>query len=411
VLGATVTLPIAYLTCRSALAGTDSSLEDAARAAGASPIQVLLRITVPMLRPAVLNCAVLIFALSLEMLGIPLILGPPANINFLASYLYDSWSTSVIPDPPFVSAGAVLLLLAVSLLLVVRARVLGGERRFIAAGSRGGGTFHPLKLGRWRWPLSIGLGSYIVLTCLIPLIGLVLMSGVTALTTLEAPWHLLTAENWHTILTDSTFRRSIVNSLVLAAAGGLASVALVTIAALIAHRSRFALRKTIAPLLIYPRSTPGIILGIGFFWAYLMVGPGAYVRNNLVGELIALSVRNITLAYVVIYPSLRRLNDEFDRASQAAGARWWTTARRILVPLLRPAMVAAFVLMFITILSDYDPVVFLQKPGTETMGVTMLQYWQQGVVGPVAALAVLQMVIVGAALAAGYPLVRRLRRA
>jgi iron(III) transport system permease protein len=157
---------------------------------------------------------------------------------------------------------------------------------------------------------------------------------------------------------------------------------------------------------------PGIILGIGFFWSYLMVSPpGAQVRNNLWGELIALSVRNITLAYVVIYPSLARINDEFDRAARASGAGWWTISGRILLPMLRPSLLAAFLLMFVSILNDYDPVVFLQKPGTEIIGVTMLQYWQQGVVGPVAALAVVQVLIVAVVLAIGSRAIRRIRHA
>jgi iron(III) transport system permease protein len=411
VLGAVITIPIVYLTVQSSLAGTDSSLEDAARSSGAGPVRVIARVTVPMLRPAILNCTLLIFALCLEILGIPLFLGTPSNIDFYASYLYRSWNSSVTADPPFVSAGAVLLLLVVSGLLILRARLSGSEQRFIAAGARGGGAHRPLDLGRWRWPASIGLAIYIGITCAIPLLGLVLMSCVKALSTLEVPWHLFTAENWHLVATDPTLRRSITDSLLIAGGGGAATVLLVAAATLIAHRSGFPLRRTLAPALIYPRAVPGVILGIGFFWTYLMFTPGALVRNNLWGELIALCVRNLTLAYLVIYPSLARINAEFDRAARSSGAGWWTIARRILLPILRPPLLAAFVLMFITLLSDYDPVVFLQKPGTEVLGVTMLQTWQRGVVGPVAALAVVQVVIVAVVLLLGARVLRRLRRA
>jgi iron(III) transport system permease protein len=410
-LGAVITIPVVYLTVQAALAGTDSSLEDAARSAGARPWRVITRVTLPMLRPALVNCTVLIFALCLEILGIPLFLGAPSNIDFYASYLYRSWSSGANPDPAFVSAGAVLLLVVVSGLLILRARLSGSEQRFIAAGARGGGTYRPLDLGRWRWPASIGLGAYIGVTCVIPLLGLVLMSCVKALTTLVAPWHLFTADAWHTVASDPTLRRSITNSLLIAGGGGAATVLLVAAATLIAHRSGFPLRRTLAPALIYPRAVPGVILGIGFFWTYLMFTPGALVRNNLWGEAIALCVRNLTLAYVVIYPSLARINAEFDRAARSSGAGWWTIARRILLPILRPALLAAFVLMFITLLGDYDPVVFLQKPGTEVLGVTMLQTWQRGVVGPVAALAVIQVVIVAIVLLLGARVLRRLRRA
>jgi iron(III) transport system permease protein len=411
VLGASVTVPIVFLTCHAALAGTDTALENAARSAGAGPLQVIMRITLPMLRPTILNSALLIFALSLEVLGIPLFLGAQSNINFVASYLYQSWSGSVVPDPPFVSAGAVLLLVVVSLLLVVRSRLLGSEQRFMVASVRGGNTFQPLRLGRSRALLSAAVAVFIAVTSVIPLLGLVLMSGVRALTTLVAPWHLFTASNWDHVLHDATYRRSITNSLIIATIGGAVTVAFVALATLVAHRSRFALRRTIGPLLIYPRAVPGIILGMGFFWAFLMIQPGAYVRNNIWGEMIALCARNITLAYVVLYPSLSRINTEMDQAAQAAGAGWWLTTRRVLLPMLRPSLVATFLLMFVTLLNDYDPVVFLQKPGTEVIGVTMLQYWQQGVVGPVAALAVVQVLIVGVVLGIGAAAFRRTRHA
>ncbi len=410
-LGAVITLPIAYLTAASALSGTDSSLEDAARSAGAGPMRVIARVTLPMLRPAVLNCTVLIFALSLEILGIPLFLGAPSNIDFYASYLYKSWNNSLTPDPPFVSAGAMLLLVVVSLLLVVRARLSGTEQRFSITAPRRAGAHRPLDLGRWRWPASVGLGAFIGVTSVVPLLGLILMSCVRALTTLEAPWRLFTGYNWTTVATDATLRRSVGDSLLIAGAGGTATVILVAAATLIAHRSRFPLRRALAPALVYPRAVPGVILGIGFFWTYLMFTPGALVRNNLWGEAIALCVRNLTLAYVVLYPSLARISTELDHAARTSGAGWWTIARRILLPILRPALLAAFVLMFIALLSDYDPVVFLQKPGTEVLGVTMLQYWARGVVGPVAALAVVQVVIVAVVLLLGAGVLRRSRRA
>ena len=412
VLAAAVALPIAFLTCQAALAGTDSALEDAARSAGASPPQVIRRVTLPILRPAILNSAVLIFALALEVLGLPLILGPPANIDFYASYLYKSWTTNVLPDPPFVSAGAVLLLVVVSVLLLIRMRLLGSEQRFVVTSTRGGGAYRPMDLRRWRWPLAVTVGAFITVTSIIPLLGLVLMSSVRALTRLQPPWELLTTDNWNQVATDVTLRRAITNSLLIAIVGGALTVVLIAAATLIAHRSGFFLRRTLAPVLVYPRAVPGIILGIGFFWSYLLVNPpGGSVRNNIWGELIALSVRNLTLAYIVIYPSLARINSEFDRAARAAGAGWWTIARRILLPILRPALLAAFVLMFVTLLNDYDPVVFLQKPGTEIIGVTMLQYFQRGVAGPVAALAVVQILIVAVVLTIGWRAITRARHA
>ena len=398
-LGAVVALPVAFLTCRAALAGSDGTLEQAALSAGARPATVLRRITLPLLRPAILNSGILIFALLLETLGIPLFLGTPANLNFYASYLYKGWVNGATPDPPFVSAGAVLLLATVTILLVLRTRLLGSEQRFVVTSSRRSNDT-PLDLGRWRFGWTAITGGFVLLASVIPLAGLALMSSVKQLTILVPPWHLWTDANWHAILNEPTLRRSIQNSLVIAAIGAVLSVVVVAIATLIAHRSRFSLRRTLPALLVYPRAIPGIILGVGFFWTFLIVDfPGAFLRNSIWGELLALCVRNLTVAYVVIYPSLVRMNPELELAATASGAGWWTTARRIVVPILRPALLAALALMFIILLNDYDPVVFLQKTGTEILGVTMLHSWEKGLPGQVASLALIQVLTVGVVLA------------
>ncbi|HEX4539173.1 MAG TPA: iron ABC transporter permease [Acidimicrobiales bacterium] len=412
VLGSVVTIPITFLTCQVSLQGSDTTLENAAVSSGASPGAVLRRITIPLLRPAILNSSILVFALSLEILGIPLFLGTPANINLYASYLYNGWGNSTTPDPPFVSAGAILLLIVVTILLIARTRLLGSEQRFIVPASRGPAKVPPLDVGRWRLGWLAFTGAFVAFASLVPLVGLVLMSSVKELTILVAPWHLWTSGNWHQIITNHGFRNAIINSIIIATIGSLLTVMFVAIATLIAHRSRFRLRHTLPAILVYPRAIPGIVLGIGFFWSYLLVNvPGSFLRNSIWGEMLALSIRNITIAYVVLYPSLAKITREFDDASTASGATWWTTGRRITLPIVRPAMLTALVLMFITLLSDYDPLVFLQKPGTEVMGVTMLQAWQKGEPGQVAAMAVIQLAIVGLVIIGATRLVRRVSRA
>ena len=146
-------------------------------------------------------------------------------------------------------------------------------------------------------------------------------------------------------------------------------------------------------------------IGIGFFWTYLLTwGIGDWLRGSIWGIMLAFCVRNLPFAYIVMYPTLARIGEELDRAGRAAGAGWWTTSRRIVLPLLRPAIFAAFVLMFIELLNDYDPALFLVKPGSEVIGTTMLSQFIQGMVGPVAALAMVQVLVTVAVLALGAKL-------
>jgi iron(III) transport system permease protein len=385
-------LPVAYMTCEAALARADSSLEDAARSAGASPLRVLRKVTIPMLRPALLNSATLIFTLTIASLGIPLLLGTPRNIQFVSTYLYLQWTNATLPDPATVSAGAFLLLLVATGLLLLRNRLLGAEARYVSVAGKAGRNAM-LSLRGWRVPLAVSIALYLILSTLIPVLGLAVMSFVVVLTPLVAPWKLATWSNWH-MLTTGEFHRAIVNSLEISLVGAVLATALVAIATLVAHRSRFPLRRTMPFLLLYPRATPGIIIGIGFFWTYLLTwGIGSWLRGSIWGIMIAFVVRNLPFAYVVMYPTLARIGEELDRAGRASGAGWWRTSRSIVLPLLRPAIFSAFILMFVEILCDYDPALFLVKPGNEVIGTTMLSQFIQGMVGPVAALAMVQVII------------------
>ena len=227
------------------------------------------------------------------------------------------------------------------------------------------------------------------------------MSVVVILTPLVAPWHLLTWDHWQT-LGQGEFLRSIEHSAVISVVGAVLTTAVVAIATLVAHRSRFPLRRTLPFVMLYPRATPGLIIGIGFFWAFLLTGAvGDFFRTSIWGIMLAFCVRDLPFAYVVMYPTLARIGEELDRAGRSVGAGWWTTSRRIVLPLLRPAIFASFVLMFVELLNDYDPALFLIKPGTEVIGTTMLQEFIQGLTGPVAALAMVQVAVTVVVLAVG----------
>jgi iron(III) transport system permease protein len=117
--------------------------------------------------------------------------------------------------------------------------------------------------------------------------------------------------------------------------------------------------------------------------------------------MLALSIRSITLAYFVMSSAFGTVSESVDDAARSAGANWWTAMTRIAFPILRPALYASFILLFISILNDYDPALFLVTPGHEIIGVTMLDAAQQGTIGPVAALAMVQVGITIAAIAVG----------
>jgi iron(III) transport system permease protein len=402
VLGTAVAVPVVFLVCQATLAGIDSSLENSARSVGASPLRVLGRVTVPMLRPALLNAGLLVFTLSIESLGIPLVLGSPQGHDLIASYLYNTWSNAFTPDPPMVSAGATVLLACACALLLLRSKLLGDQARFVSAGGRGAAATGRVQLGTLpRLVLGALLGLYLAATTFAPIVALALNSVVSELTPLIAPWHLLTAANWQAI-GQGTYAQSIRNSVEIALVGGVVTAGLVALATAVAHRSRFRLRRTPPFMLLFPRAIPGIVIGIGFFWAFLLVNPpGHTLLNSIWGIALALSIRSATLAYFVMSSAFATVSESLDDAARSGGATWWTTMTRITLPVLRPALLVSFILLFISILNDYDPALFLVTPGNQIMGVSMLTTLQKGATGPVAALAMVQVAITIVAIAVG----------
>jgi iron(III) transport system permease protein len=287
----------------------------------------------------------------------------------------------------------------------------------LRSGQRFIGTAHPagrpkpLDLGPWRLPMSASVVAFLAAAVVIPVAGLAISSVVRVFTPLIAPWELLTLDNWRQLTTTGLLTDSIVHSVLIAFVGGIVTTFAIAIATLVAHRSGFRLRAVEGALLLYPRAIPGIIIGMGFFWSFLLVNPpGGYLRNSIWGVAIALCVRNITLAYVVLLPSVMRISAELDAAARTVGAGWWTISTRVLLPLLRPALIAAFLLMFVTLLNDYDPAVFLVTLNSQIMGVTILQTYQKGLAGPVAALAMVQIAMTVFVLGIGALILRRQAR-
>ena len=220
VLGTAVAVPVVFLVCQAALSGMDSSLEDAARSVGAPALRVLGQVTLPMLRPALVNAGLLVFTLSIESLGIPLVFGSPQGHDFVASYLYDQWSSAFTPGPPVVSAGATVLLGCACALLLLRGRLLQDQARFVAISGRSGATGSVRLPTAARLVLGMLLGLYVAVTTFAPIAALGLSSVTTQLTPLIAPWHLFTAGNWR-VIGHGEFASSIRNTVEIAPASAI----------------------------------------------------------------------------------------------------------------------------------------------------------------------------------------------
>lgn len=386
--------PIAYLFCANALRNSDASLEGAAQSVGAGPFRILWSVIIPMLRPPIVYSSVLVFSMSIETLSIPLLYGQPADITVFATFLYKNGLQSVDPDYGILGAASVIILLVTVLLVAVQAKLLKDAKRFVSV--RGKAT-RPrlLDLGWIKWLAVAFITIYVVIGALIPILGLVMRSFTKIFTPLQNPFLSLTMGNYQRIFEFPAYVGSIRNSLIVAGVGAVLVSVLAVIAVVVSKRSTFRYRKVIEYLALAPQAMPGLIIGIGLFWAFafLPFNIGSLLQGTIWAIIIGFGLRALPSAFGSISPAVMQIGEELDNAARVNGADWLKMFLRILVKLLTPAFVAAMVLTFVVMMKEYSPAIFLGSADTAVIGTTMLELWVQGNTGSVAALATIQIII------------------
>jgi iron(III) transport system permease protein len=205
---------------------------------------------------------------------------------------------------------------------------------------------------------------------------------------------VLTLANFEYLMEYPVYARSIWNSFVVSGVGGILATALIALVTIIALRSQFRWREPLHYVALFPRAVPGVVAGIGFFYAFALLPGLGGVRNTVWILVVAFTMRYIPVGLGAVAPMLMQVSADLDSAARVQGADWWTASRRIILPLLRPALVACFTVLFISFFKEYTTAIFLFAPGSEVTGTTLLQAWTQGELGVVAALATIQVVVV-----------------
>ncbi len=389
----TALAPLTYLYCMSSVKTIDPALESAARISGCGPIKTLWKVTMPLLKPAIWASATLNFMLAVELLALPLLLGGPAGLQFLITFLYEQGIEANSPDYSVVAACALLLIGVISLLIMWQTRSMGDTRKYVTVGGKAARQ-RLLGLGKWRWPLCLAVSIYLGITVLCVLGAVILRSATSMLSPYMPISELLTFENYQALFSFPEYIRSITNTALVAIVGGALGTVLVAATAVVSLRSDWGLRKPLQFIALYPRAVPGLLVGIGVFWAVAWI-PGLQVIQNTIWILIfAVLMRHFPTGLGAVTPSLHQISQDLDRSARVSGATWLTTTRRIVLPQLYLPLAACYLLLVIHFIKEYASVVFLFGPGSEMLGTTMLSFWVQGEQGAVAALAVLQIAMV-----------------
>jgi iron(III) transport system permease protein len=362
---------VRFLLMTPAFRAMDAALEDAARASGSGNLGVLWRITIPILAPAILASTALGFIRSLESLEIELVLGIPAGIYVVPTKIWDyiHW------EPPLYDRATALcsifLVFVFFLIWLHRIFLRGKEFTTISGRSYMVRTF---SLGRWRWATCAFCLLFIVVMIILPLATLIMGTFMEFFGNFETE-HVWTTRHWTAVFTDAVFLRSLKNTLILGLGAGIVGTLLYALISYLIVRTRLAGRGVVDILSWLPWALPGVLISLALLWAVL--GSGDYVKliyGTISVLVLAIIIKEMPLGTQIIKAGVLQISNELEEASSASGATWLAGFRRVMLPLLKPTMVAVGIIVFISAARDIPTVIFLATNQSRTLSLLMLDY-------------------------------------
>src|SRR5262252_9448400 len=377
--------PYVYLFVIAPMRQMDPALEDAARVHGAGFWTTLRLVTIPLLLPALLSAALIVFVTSAGLFDVPLALASPRGIRAMPTEIFQ-----LVQYPSDLGRAAAfgVIVMAVTVLFTVLQRLYIDRRRFETVTGKG---YRPriiaLRSAGRLGALALEI-MYIGCAVVLPVIAL-LMVSLSSIWTGTLSYATLTLRNFeYVIFNYSLTQNAILNSLFLAVTGATLGVSISALQAYYVNRSTGTQRALTDAILSLPLGIPGIILGLGF----LILAIRTPLYSTLTIILIAYVARFFPFATRTVAAMLTTINPELEQSARASGASWLQTMRYVLAPLVMPAVVAAWLMLFVVFIRELGATILLYAQGTETISVALVVLSERSF-GYVAALAVIQLML------------------
>ena len=386
------TFPFVYLLAASALESVDASMEESAQILGAGRWRTALAVTAPLVAPAVLSGALVAFVNAIALFGSQVIIGLPGRVFTLPTRIYALFD---YPPQYGLASAMSLIFVAITVLALVLQRHYLARRSYVTLGGKGSRP-QVIDLGPFRWSVfAFGVVVFLV-SVLAPYVTLLAVS-------ISKSWGLgfwqnLTLQHYRFVLFDyDVTRRAMWNSLLLAGATATLAVLLGSLIGWIDLRTTVRGRKLLDYASLIPLGLPGIVVAVALiqFWLRMplpIYGTLTIILLAYTGRYVPLGVRSANAAFRQIDPSL-------EETARVTGAGWLRTFTSVTLPLARPGLFAGWLLVFVPALQELSASILLFSSGSITLAVAVYNLYETGALEPVAALAIVTMVIITAAIA------------
>jgi iron(III) transport system permease protein len=347
----------------------DATLEEASRTSGAGVLGTLTRIVVPAVAPAVLVVLLASLIRSFEAFEVELVLGTPIQFAVYSTKIYGLLNQSPVNYGAATALSMIILLAALPLVLL---QFWVSRRRSYATMT---GHSKPTRtaLHRWRWPVT-ALVFGIALLCTVVPVGSMILGSLMGLFGYFDAREVWTLRHWQAVLGEPRFTRAVGNTVLLGVGTAVAGVFLYSLMAYVTVRTRFAARWAFDILTWVPFTIPGIVLGLAYLLFVLDTPPLKTAYGSMGLLVLASTLAVMTVTMQLLKSNMLQLSFDLEEASRTAGASWWYTFRRIVVPLLMPAVTVAGIIAFATAARQVAVIVPLTTSQTEPLAVLQLGY-------------------------------------
>ena len=395
---------VAFVMIGAVMKSMDPALEEASQVLGAGRLRTMLKVTLPLVLPGVLGAAIFVFAEMLGSFSAALVLGLPNRFYVVTTAMYQLVSQY---PPRFPQAAA----LGVSLFAVMFAMVYI-YRRIVSRGSYvtiTGKAFRPraMDVGAARWALFIVCLVYLAIAVLLPVLTL-LYASFQRLATAFPRLENFTLANYATALSLDAVRSALWNSLLLGGATAGVGVLLMGFLSWLIYRSRLPGAGAIEYVLMFPQAVPRLVFAFGMLWAWLIFPLPIYGTLWLL--LIAYLTVFLPLGIRTISGVMLQIDRTLEESAQMCGASWGYRLRTVTMPLLRPGLIAAALLLFIASVRELGASILLMGPKAKVITPAIVESWFSTSTELTAAMALLQTLAVAVALVLLFAVARRASR-
>ena len=386
--------PFVYMQVVSALERMDPTLEESARIAGAGQLHVIRTITLPLTVPAISSGVLLVLITSLSNYGIPSMVGYSKGIFTLPTMIVELMNRA---GGSFVgirqaAALSIVLFIVVAIALLIQRRLLTHGRYDIIKGK----SMRPMliKLRGAKIPLLIISFVFLALVVVAPIVMIILVSFNKA-------WGLpFTAENLtfmhyvNVVTKNKMVTDSVKNSLFLAFSAGLICLLLGTMLAYVIYKVKPRGGALLEMMAVLPYSLPGTVMSIGCILAWSGAFFGISLYNTIWIILVAYIARYLSYVLKSSSAALQQVHPSLEEAARSCGASHYDALKDVTLPLIKPAMLSGFFLVFLPCMRELTTSILLYGPKTRTLGVAIYQLRTNGQINQAAALSVMTIILI-----------------